>query len=546
MGCAVSPFGTVNGRYVLEEIIGSGGMGVVYLGRDTVLDRAVAVKMIREELAGEEFVRRFEREAAILARLRSPHIVVVYDYGRYENKFFLVTDYLPDGDLDQWISQHGQMPPEDAVRLVAQLAEGLADAHAHGVIHRDVKPANTLLWRRGAELRPVLADFGIAVAADLSLTAPGAIIGSPLYMAPERHLGAPATGASDIYSMGCLLFTLVTGSPPYWGTEFQAANAHLNEPVPSLPPDLPHAAALDQVIGTCMAKRPEDRFPSADALATRLAELGRSFEADRKAAGRSGAATTVLTAPPETTPPPPKRGRRRVVGMAAVLALVAGALAWWLVPDREPDDEAPTSGGQPTAVAEAPPTPGGIDARTVEDHLGVRVRVDLPKTSAGVQYVVERKLGGWRPTEPVFMLPTQQGGERSCARLRLVAMGDGGRTEGPDREVCGRAKPRQILMKPLRHEPCVERGDLCTYFDIVLRGFRPHQVLTVTWAPEGAPPVQTQVSIDDSGVGIIGANTDPSGVSHPGGLFVSDRLTSGTVRVDGVARTFDLEKLRGR
>ena len=232
-----SPFGTINGRYVLEEIVGSGGMGVVYRGRDTVLDRSVAVKMIRQELAGEEFVRRFEREAAILARLRSPHIVVVYDYGRHADKFFLVTDYLSDGDLENWLSQHGPMPPEQAVRLLAQLAEGLADAHAHGVIHRDVKPANTLLWRRGEELRPVLADFGIAVAADLSLTAPGAVIGSPLYMAPERHVGSPATAASDIYSMGCLLFDAAHREPA-------VRDRVPGGPVPPQRPD-PEAAAQD-------------------------------------------------------------------------------------------------------------------------------------------------------------------------------------------------------------------------------------------------------------------------------------------------------------
>ncbi|WP_183099407.1 serine/threonine-protein kinase, partial [Nocardioides pelophilus] len=312
----VAQFGVIKGRYALEEIIGSGGMGVVYRGRDEVLDRPIAVKMIRQELASEEFVKRFEREAAILARVRSPHIVVVYDYGQHEDQFFMVTDYLGEGDLAGWLERHGPMPVPEALALMARLADGLADAHELGVLHRDIKPANTLLWRRGGRLHPVLADFGIAVTSDLTLTKTGAVVGSPLYMAPERHLGQPATVASDIYAMGCLLYTLVTGDPPFWGgTEFQAANAHMNEPIPTVPADLPFAEEIDRVVADCMAKRPGDRIRSAEELAQRLDRLTRQIapveeDAEEPAAAPVSSPPTVAAATGDTTvlsptePPP--------------------------------------------------------------------------------------------------------------------------------------------------------------------------------------------------------------------------------------------------
>ena len=200
----VTTFGIVQDRYALEEIVGSGGMGVVYRAQDRVLGRAVAVKMIRQELAGEEFVKRFEREAAILARIGRRTSSSSTTTGKHDGQFFMVTDFLTEGDLAGWSTQRPDAV-KDAVPLVAKLAEGLADAHDLGVLHRDIKPANVLLWTRGGALRPVLADFGIAVTSDLTLTKTGAVVGSPLYMAPERHVGESASVASDIYSMGCLL-----------------------------------------------------------------------------------------------------------------------------------------------------------------------------------------------------------------------------------------------------------------------------------------------------------------------------------------------------
>lgn len=495
-GPTPTPREVIDDRYELLEIVGSGGMGVVHRARDRVLDRIVAVKVIRQELVDAEFVRRFEREAAILARVRSPSVVVIFDYGRSDGRFYLVTDFLGDGDLAGWLERHGTMPPAVAVPLVAALAEGLADAHALGVIHRDVKPANVLLWRRGEELRPVLADFGIAVAADLSLTQTGAVPGSPPFMAPERHLGEPATEATDIYAMGCLLYNLLAGRAPYEGTSFQAAHAHINEPVPALPASVPGAEALDEVVARCLAKRPEDRYASAAELAAVLSAWTPPRPAD-----------TVIRppAPPPPPPPPPpsssRGGRRRVPVLLAAGVLVAAALAagaWWVTRDDAPPPAADAGAGAPTA----PAAPAAVEASVVARDRAVAVTVDLPPDEGDVRTVVERQddAGQWRQVEPAFAIDVPVGGAEGCARLRLVAVAGERRTDGPEREVCGTARPRSVELIPVPSATCDATGLVeaqtgqrvpapCDWFDLQLRGFATDQVLAVQWELPGNPKV---------------------------------------------------------
>ena len=337
-------------------------MGVVYRAHDRVLSRSVAVKVIREELVDDEFIRRFEREAALLARVRSPHIVVVFDYGSTDGRFFQVTDFLPDGDLADWLEEHGPMPPEQAVPLVAAVADALADAHQQGVVHRDVKPGNVLLWRRGGSLHPVLADFGVAVTADLAITGTGFIVGSPPFMAPERHLGEPATEATDIYAVGCLLFNVLTGTAPFPGTHFQMAHAHINSPPPTLPEGVSGARRLDRVIATCLAKDPADRYPSAAAVAEALRTLGPTAldtaAADDRLPGPPPAPSTVVapdvvgdTRADDASPTLARRRRAPVVAGAVAVALLLAGIAiagrGWLADD----DITPTSSADPSPSA---------------------------------------------------------------------------------------------------------------------------------------------------------------------------------------------------
>lgn len=198
------------GRYRIVRELGHGGMGVVYEAVDKVLDRPVALKIVLPSLPDREnYQARFAREASVLARIRSRNIVGIHEYGEHEDTVYFVTELFPDGDLQSWLARHGPLDRRAALSLVAQVCEALGDAHATGVIHRDVKPGNVLLWSRPEGLIPYLCDFGIAIdgAHDEpgGRTRTGTLIGSPAYMAPERHFGHDADERGDIYSTGCLL-----------------------------------------------------------------------------------------------------------------------------------------------------------------------------------------------------------------------------------------------------------------------------------------------------------------------------------------------------
>ena len=576
-------FGVVQGRYELEEIVGSGGMGVVYRARDRVLGRTVAVKMIRQELAGEEFSRRFEREAAILARIRSPHIVVVYDYGQEDDQFYMVTDFLTEGDLAGWLERNGAMPVKDAVPLVAKLADGLADAHDLGVLHRDIKPANVLLWTRSGKLHPVLADFGIAVTSDLTLTKTGAVVGSPLYMAPERHVGEPATVASDIYSMGCLLYALTTGEPPYWGTEFQAANAHLNSPIPKIPADLPFASEVDEVITACMAKNPADRIASADDLAEQLRMLATEISPPKAAAVRqtadvgvpsvgkkpAGGATTVLS--PTYPPPPPgdaspgssptpsspspsgsgrSRGLVALVAVVAVVALVSVG-GWLLTRDDDPATDSSGSADRPDERClgrggSASKGAGGAAGEAREWLLGGHVRGE------GSDVARRRRVRG--RTE----------GRRLVARAGAGHGADRGRRTGRVRHPPARCRQR-VRPHTRAERPVLRRGGaqgrpgqpqhqsmrVLLRRGVHLLGHRAgrfprrrtgHRWTYVPHAPgfDDPDPKVKQIPVDSTGFGILGAHNEPGGERYDGGVKLDPRAESITITAGGITRDIDL------
>lgn len=559
---STDPLGVINDRYELLGIVGSGGMGVVYRARDRVLNRVVAVKVIREEMVDEEFLRRFEREAAILARVRSPHIVVVFDYGSSQGRFYLVTDFLADGDLADLVARHGPLAPKDAAPLLAGLADGLSDAHANGVIHRDIKPGNVLLWRRGDELRPVLADFGIAVTADLGLTATGGVIGSPPFMAPERHLGRPATEATDIYAMGCLAYNLLTGAPPFSGTGFQMANAHINDPVPPLPAALPGAGEWDAVIGRCMAKEPADRYSSAAELASALRALGRPAPPPPPTVLPDTVARPVPVAAPAG--PSPRRTASRVLAVLLTLLVVAGAgAAWWLLRD---DDEATPPGDTPDAVE--PATPGEVEADVAEEPLAVAVSVRLPEPEDGTSLLLEREDdGAWRVSEPELTIATAAGGDRECVSLRLVAVAGDQRAEGPATEVCGKSAPAGTRLVAALAESCDYPFDEpapdgstttpCRWYDALLTGYEADQFVTVRlfWVVDGTvrtrdvADVRVRIGADGSGAaGQHQADSENSGLCPasrcPGGFAVPELVDTVELQVvDEDRRTLSKERI---
>ncbi|MDO9456356.1 serine/threonine-protein kinase, partial [Nocardioides sp.] len=258
------------GPFRIGNRLGVGGMGIVYQALDTQLNRQVALKIITPHIGeNEEFRARFTREAQAQASLDSPHVVQVYSFGEADGRLYIASQLIPDGDLGQMLHKHGRPPARIAVNLISQVADGLADAHAAGLVHRDIKPANVLLRNRDSQLQAYLGDFGIArqLGVQSGLTQAGGTVGTPSYMAPELHLGGEAGPGSDIYSLGCLLWAALSGKAPYAGsTDYQVVMAHVEQPVPQLAPTGPLAAEINRVLRTAMAKNPLERYPSATAL----------------------------------------------------------------------------------------------------------------------------------------------------------------------------------------------------------------------------------------------------------------------------------------
>ncbi len=259
------------GRYRVERRLGHGGMATVYLARDDELRRPVAVKVLAENLAGDgSFRERFVREARLAARLSHPNVVQVFDAGESEGRPYIVMEYVPGETLGALLRERGQLYPDEAVGLGRQACAGLQHAHDAGLVHRDVKPQNLLLREDGL-LK--VADFGIARAAEATaLTQIGAVLGTAAYLSPEQASGEEVTGAADLYSLGAVLYELLTGRPPYEFETLTELAAKQTQgaivPVRDLEPAVPDA--VEAVVMRCLARDPRFRPPSAAALAQEL------------------------------------------------------------------------------------------------------------------------------------------------------------------------------------------------------------------------------------------------------------------------------------
>ncbi len=256
------------GQYQLIEIIGQGGMATVYKAYHASTDRYVAIKALSRQLSEDPtFLKRFQREARVIARLEHRSILPIYDYGEQDGVPYIVMRLIEAGTLRKRL-YYKQLDLESAVRITEQVAEALDYAHAQGVIHRDLKPSNILLDERG---NAYLTDFGIAkMLGSTSQATESGVVGTPSYMSPEQCQGKTVTPASDIYALGTIVYEMVTGSPPYEADKpLSVMYMHVKDPVPSargLNPDLPRN--IDRVIARAMSKRAEARYPNAVALAT--------------------------------------------------------------------------------------------------------------------------------------------------------------------------------------------------------------------------------------------------------------------------------------
>jgi len=327
------------GPYELHEVIGKGGMATVYRAHQPSMDRDVAIKIISPELAAEpEFAERFEREARIIARLQHPHILPVFDFGREGETIYLVMRLMEGGNLAHEL-RGGALPIKRAIDLTRQIASALDYAHLRGIVHRDLKPTNVLLDNLG---NAYLTDFGIAKMLSggptTGLTATGAVMGTPTYMAPEQWRAEPIDGRTDIYALGVIVYQMLCGQVPFSAeTPHGLMYQHLDMDPPqphTIKPDLP--LTLEPVITKALAKRPEDRYASAGELAVALEEAirqpSRLPEQTLFEQGRSGVTAAELDA---------------LEDHMVEEDLLAHATA-----DEAPD-EAPT---MPTEQAPAPPT----------------------------------------------------------------------------------------------------------------------------------------------------------------------------------------------
>ena len=341
----------VGGRYAIEEVLGRGGMSSVYRAHDRVLEREVALKVLNQALSDDpEHVERFRREARAIAQLSHPNLVTVMDRGQVEGHEFIVFELVRGQNLKELLAEQRALPVEDALGFVRQAARGLEYAHAHGVVHRDVKPQNILVDPLGTAK---VTDFGIArliEQEDGTITQSGTIMGTSDYLSPEQATGKEVDDRSDQYSLGVLLFELLTGEVPYDGDgAVTVALKHVHDPVPSVRTRRSEVSPrVDELVRRAMAKRPEDRFPSIQDLIREidecLAEAG--VEPDDPAA-----LTAVIPPPPPRAEPERTRrdGRRIPWQLLAGLAVLAAGLVgvWALATGRiDPsggDDAAPTS-----------------------------------------------------------------------------------------------------------------------------------------------------------------------------------------------------------
>ncbi len=288
----MEPGNLIAGRYRLEERLAAGGMGAVWRGTDTRLNRVVAVKLLHSGLSGNDrFRARFHQEAQAVAQLQSPGIVSLYDYGEEHAPeglvSYLIMELVRGQALDNVLRQRGRLSPNETLKIMASAAEALDVAHQAHIIHRDIKPGNLLVDSDGSVK---IVDFGIAAAkGGAGLTETGTVMGTLAYASPEQLQGSQLTGSTDLYSLGIVGYEALAGRPPFAGNEPTAAIAgHLTGQPAPLPPDVP--GPVGQIIMRCLAKDPRQRFASA----AELAQVCRS--------GGMGGGTTAMLAP--ASPPP--------------------------------------------------------------------------------------------------------------------------------------------------------------------------------------------------------------------------------------------------
>ncbi len=366
-------------RYELEELVGAGGMSSVYRAHDRLLDRKVALKILHQHYSDDdEYVQRFRHEARSVAALSHPNIVTVIDRGEHAGRQFIVFEYVRGDNLKQMLEREGRIPVQTALELAIQVARALSFAHQNGLVHRDVKPQNVLLNGDG---QAKVTDFGIARSLDVKrgMTQTGTVLGTSDYIAPEQAQGQRVDECTDVYSLGVVLYELLTNEVPFKGENFVAvAMRHISEPPPTVRDKRPDVSPrLEAAVMQAMAKDAVDRFQSMDEFCHELT--------DCLAEVRNGGETAIIKPQRRPRRGAATRRRRRVPILAIVLALLALAAVAAVVGYALTRDDGNGGGG-------ATPPPSGGGATTLKlrgltaydpDGTGGEHDADAPKATDG-------------------------------------------------------------------------------------------------------------------------------------------------------------------
>ena len=441
------------GRYEILEEIGRGAMGAVFRARDPLIDRVVAIKTINVGLSrveAEDFEKRFDREARSAGRLNHPNIVTIYDVGKSGDVAYIAMELLEGQSLRDILDSGVVLPPSTIADIAAQIADGLASAHQAGVIHCDIKPANIVVLPSGMVK---ITDFGIAMLPTGSRSFIGNVVGSPKYISPEQVVGRPVDARSDVFSLGAVLYELLTGTPPFVGTALD----EILHNVINVSPDPPTSrnrslpAAFDVIVARALAKHPDDRYQSAREMSADLRQLalvgprnafGAAAAQKRPAAIQPGDSTVVIdpqakgdtedvAAAFDDDPAPAHRGwRSPFVRYGVPAALLVAVAAWAMysaqaphpVPDAgisvaaqdpqrdtPPASAAPVKGESPADVkgAGAPGAVVVMQAPSAAPPAKPRAsaRVDFAVTPWGEVYIDGRKMGITPPLNEIRLPP---------------------------------------------------------------------------------------------------------------------------------------------
>ena len=550
---------TFDTRYVIERKLGSGGMADVYLAEDQELGRRVALKLLDDRHASDEqFVERFRREAQSAAGLNHPSIVSIFDRGYAEGTYYIAMEYLDGRTLKELLVKNGPTPVPIAIDYARQILGALAFAHRNGIVHRDIKPHNIVV---GGDGRLKVTDFGIARSGASQMTEAGSIVGTAQYLSPEQARGAPVDPRSDIYSLGVVLYEMLTGKVPFSGdTPVEIAMKHLSqvpEPPSKLRDGIPHD--LDAVVMRALAKDPEQRYATAEEMDADLARVARGVAVSRETedamtqvlsgAGISTAQTMIQRPRTNVTPPAPPAYRSarllRLRGAAARpldLAVAARARPDHRRRDRRlvPLHEDPGPAEQQQAGRRAGRAAAPEGSREAEDHAGRPQPADRPGDERHGAAGAGRQGGAAERDED------RQGLDGDAHRLDREAEGAGaerGRA-GLDFGACPRS-PAQGLQSKIRQVYSNEQPDTVTAQqphagDSVIkgtvvhinvsRGAKPVPVPDVTGQPfanaksmlegQGFQVGRTEVQ-SDLPQGVVAAETPSAGTDVPRGTKIT-------------------------